>query len=93
MIERGSIIVDLDLAKVAEIRTVLEARWGEKVQIAEVLTDLLVKDEMDYRVGHYAEAEEKRRHEEVVEKIIEKIDKTEEERRHDEAERRYGSFF
>ena len=52
-IEQGSIIVDADLAKVAEIRSVLEDRWGEKVQIAEVLTDLLVMDEIAFQVREF----------------------------------------
>jgi len=47
MLERGSIVLDGDLAKVAELRSALERRWEEKVDVSDVLIGLLRLDKTE----------------------------------------------
>jgi len=53
MIERGSIIFDFDITKVAKIRRALEQRWEEKVDISDVLIGLLRLDRTEELEAEY----------------------------------------
>lgn len=54
-IEQGSIIVDADLAMVADIRSCLEKEAGEAVCVSALLAELLKAEDIETYVAEYRE--------------------------------------
>ena len=53
MMQRGQIVLDGDLAKVGELRSALERKWEEKVDISDVLIGLLRLDRTEELEAEY----------------------------------------